>query len=374
MSDELSAQQVRFLRMVGQHLHDPDEKPSLIDVVRSVFGINAQQTLPMMLSLRARIAGLTREDVDKAIVGTRRLVRTWAMRGTIHLLDAGDVRWLIPMLGPLFIAKGRKRRADLGLSEEIISKGLGEIRIALNGAEPMTRWELMDSLSEKGLVLDRKTQAPIHLIQYANLDGLTCMGPYRENGEPTYVLFDEWIGDKVMEAREVGSARLARRYLDGYSPASVKDFAAWSGIPAGDAKKAVNAVADTQDILEVDVNGKSMWVSREKLPLLRKPLPKHILKLLPAFDSYLLGYADRELIVPAEYRKEIYHGGQTVAALLVDGAVAGVWKYERRGRRLSVTISPFESYGDAPRDLLLEGAGDVARFLGYHSEVDINVV
>jgi DNA glycosylase AlkZ-like len=190
---ELAGEEVRRLRMLRQYLWNAVGPGELREVVRSVVGINAQRQSAMMLSLRARIRGLEYSHVEAAITETRDLVATWAMRGTIHLLDSRDIRCLIALLGRTFITASKGRRTELGLNDDLVEKGCAEILAILHGKEPMTRWELMDELEGRGFSLDRKSQAPIHLIRSAALKGLVCLGPYRLNGEPTYVLLDEWI-------------------------------------------------------------------------------------------------------------------------------------------------------------------------------------
>jgi hypothetical protein len=81
-------------------------RESLVDAVRAVCGVQGQLSPAMMLALRARVSDLTLPDVEKAISENRSLVRTWAMRGTLHLSSA-DIRWLVALLGPLFAAKGK---------------------------------------------------------------------------------------------------------------------------------------------------------------------------------------------------------------------------------------------------------------------------
>jgi hypothetical protein len=191
---KLVPDQARLIRTAGQFLHEAGRQVTLLDVVAAVFGVNAQRSPAMMLSLRARIRGLEAADVLEAIDAKRSLVRIWAMRGTIHLMRAEDIPWLVSALSPRFIETARRRRIELGLSEDKLARGLEEIRAILARSGPLTRRELTDRLSEQGLVLDRRSQAPYHLIRYAALKGLVCIGPERPNGESTYVLLGKWTG------------------------------------------------------------------------------------------------------------------------------------------------------------------------------------
>ncbi len=129
----------------------------------------------------------------------------------------------------------------------------------------------------------------------------------------------------------------------------------------------------TGKLAGVNVEKISMWLPVSKLKMLSPSRPhKRMVKLLPAFDTYLLGYADRSLLVSEQRRKNVYHGGQTLPVVLVDGAAAGTWRYERRGKRLAIEVKPFERLDDTSSGLVAEEAEDVARFLGLPATLSIN--
>jgi hypothetical protein len=344
----------------------------LADVVRSLGGINAQSSTAMMLSLRARINGLEMADVKKAIA-EKRLVRTWAMRGTIHLIDSPDLGWMTSLLGPVVLAKGRRRRLELGLDEDVLERSLREIAAVLKGREPLTRDELTNALIDRGIALERKSQAPYHLIVYAALKGLICMGPDRENGDPTYCLVSEWIGKQKPRTDDEALAELTARYLGGYGPASPKDFSSWSGLTLTAAKKGRDLVRDRKSLRTIAVENTVLWSQDPQIKspdMLEDAAP--VINLLPAFDSFVLGYEDREYLVPGKYGKEIYHGGQTVPVVLVNGLAAGVWRYERRGKRIEVRVHPFMPFDRITRELVREEAEDIGRFLGIPLALAIN--
>ncbi len=372
MTVELSREQARLLRTEGQHLHASTERASLLEVVESVLGINAQRSPAMLLSLRARIRGLKPVDVLKAIDPDRDLVRTWAARGTIHLMRADDVAWMVPLLGPRFIETGRRRRIELGLSEDLLARGLKEIRAILGRSGPLTRRELMDRLSERGIELNERTQAPYHLIHYAAMRGLVCIGPERENGESTYVLLEKWSGKVRQGTKAQSLARLAGRYLQGYGPAGIDDFAYWTGLTMADARAAFKVFSGDAGLAEALVGGRSLFLPPGYQRIPGKAAPRErVVRLLPAFDSYLLGYGDRGLLIDQARRGEIYHGGQVVPAVVVDGEIAGTWRYERRGRRLVLDARPFSSFTGEIRKSISEEAEDIGRFLGYPVSLSI---
>ncbi len=360
---ELSSDQVRQIRLRAQCLHPRQPGHKLLDVVRAVGGAQAQLSPAMMLALRARVKGLTVVDVEEAISGSRRLVRTWAMRGTLHLLLAEDVRWLISLLGPIFVSKGKRRRLQLGLDEDLSARGLRAIRAILSNRGPLTRGELVEKLQEQGIALDRRSQAPIHLIGLAALQGVICLGPERSNGESTYALMDNWIAPHEPVPREHALAELARRYFAGYGPASVKDFAAWAGLSMTDARRGWSLIRDQGQLTEVHVEDRTLWLpTSERRNLSQFSRSEVVVRLLPAFDAYILGYADRDDLVPPKHQHQVYHGGQTVPAVLIDGLASGVWRYKRQDKRLQVAVHAFEPFDPVIQQQIAVEAEDIGRF------------
>ncbi len=363
---------VRALRLQAQHLHQKASVRDLAGVVRSLVGVNAQSGPAMMLSLRGRVKELEMADVKDSIA-QKRLVRTWAMRGTIHLIDSPDLGWMISLLGPAIIAKGRRRRLELGLDEEALERCLDEIPAIMHGRGPLTREELTDGLIGRGIPAERKSQAPYHLIAYAALKGLVCIGPDSPDGEQTYCLVSEWAGKQKDITGEEALAELVIRYLRGYGPASPADFSAWSGLSLTDAKKGWKLAMEREVLQEISVEDRVLWSLESQYVSPEKPAHTGtVVNLLPAFDSLVLGYADREYLVPGRYQKEIYHGGQTVPVVLVDGLAAGVWRYERRGKTLNIRVTPFGPADRAIRDLVEEEAEDIGRFFGLQTSIDFH--
>jgi hypothetical protein len=362
--DRISPEQVRALRARAQHLVSKASRGDLIKVVRSLCGANAQLKPAMLLSLRARIKGLEAADVNDAMQ-RHLLVRTWAMRGTIHLLHPDDLDLIVPLLGPSLIAKGVRRRLELGLDDKKLAASLSEIPGILSGGEPMTRDELVDRLVRRGIGIDRAGQAPYHLVAYAGLKGLIRIGPDRPDGDRTYVLVDCQRGVRKPLNRVQAIAELAHRYLEAYGPTDLKDLVSWSGLPLADAKKGWELACMKEGLYELKVGDRTLWsIGKPFKPLDVLAPADTVVNLLPAFDTLVLGYADREYIVPEKYRDKVYHGGQTVPVVTVNGLASGTWRYERRGKKLNINIRPFELFDRATAALVKEEAEDVGRFLG----------
>jgi winged helix DNA-binding protein len=332
---------MRAQRLIG------DGPADVYETVRSIGGIQAQSTPAARLAVRPRSTGLTAESVRRACNDERSVVRLWAMRGTLHMIAAEDAGWLVALLGPRFAAANRRRRNQLGLDEDTCARGLRAIVQVLDA--PLTRAELVGRLADRGVALDPKSQAPAHLIGYAAQQGLICRGPDLPDDEPTYVRWEDWIAPQPALEPDAALAELARRYVHGYAPAGPEDFAAWAGIPLGKARRGFELIAYS-----------------DETPAVVQAEP--CLRLLAAFDTYLLGYRDRDLMLAPRFAKRVQAGGGWIRpTVVVDGRVVGTWRQQRTRDGLSVVIEPFEPL---PRELLpaLEAeVADVGRFLGVPS-------
>jgi hypothetical protein len=145
---------------------DTARKSTPATVLRAVCGLQAQLLSAAALGLRARTADLRSAEVAHALNEERSIVRTWLMRGTLYVVAAEDVRWLLALLGPGFARAGAARHAQLGLDDDLKARGVAAIRAILGDGGPLTRHELVAGLRRRQLVLDPKTQAPIHSWQW----------------------------------------------------------------------------------------------------------------------------------------------------------------------------------------------------------------
>ncbi|MBN6038744.1 winged helix DNA-binding domain-containing protein [Amycolatopsis sp. 195334CR] len=337
---------VPFARAHAQLLAGP-RGGDVAEVVRKVVALQAQDIRANRLGVRVRSAGLTASDVDAACASGA-VVRTWAMRGTLHMLAAEDVAWIVGLLGPRFAAAGRPRRLQLGLDDETTARGVAALRSIVAGRS-LPRGEIVAELASHGVVLDPKSQAPAHLLAFAALTGVLCRGG-DDGDEPTYALFSDWVGPFETLPEEEALARLAARYLAAYAPATAEDFAAWSGLTLRQARAGFAAI----DPVEAPI------------------VDELSVRLLGHFDTYLLGYRSRELAVPAEHDRRVQSGGGFIMpVVLVNGRAVGTWRQERKKGTLAVRVEPFGELPGGLGDALLAEVEDLGRFLGipahFHS-------
>ena len=368
MAQSLDADTVLRLRMRSQRLSG-SRTQDVLGVVRSVAALQAQDTRAARLAVRPRSTGLDEAAVTLACNEERSVVRTWLMRGTLHMVAAEDVGWLVALLGPGNADGDRRRRMQLGLDEDLCARALPAIRDILGAEGALTRAELVSRLAEAGVHVEPKSQAPAHLVSYAAARGLICRGPDRDDDEPTYVLLDNWAGQQPARDPEDALAELARRYIGAYGPASADDCAAWAGIALGKARLGLQRIRD--ELVEVRIGDELAWMlagSEQHDAEANQPC----IRLLPAFDAYLLGYRSRALSLASQFARRIQAGGGWIhPALIVDGRVMGTWRQRRAGNRVTVVVEPFEPLHPAWLPALAEEAADAGRFLGVPATLEV---
>jgi hypothetical protein len=325
------------------------ERPTrtVAEAVALTTAVQAQDHPAARLGIRARSAGLTEADAVLAVAESRTVVRTWLMRGTIHLVDVADLRWLVALFGPVLQRKFATRWQQIGLAPAFLDRCLAALPAVLADG-PRTRAEVVAGLDEAGIPLEfDDPQAAYHVLLYASSVGLVCRGADRGR-RATFALIDQWLpGAPAGPRGDDALAELARRYFLAFSPATAADFTTWSGLAGA---RAMRLIRD--ELTPVDVHGRAGYRLGDV------ELASGV-RLLPAFDNYLIGYRERLFISEAE-RARVYQGGMIRASVLVDGRIAGMWQVVSD----TLTITPFEALTARTRRAADRDAADVARFLG----------
>jgi hypothetical protein len=361
--DDLRRLRLRAQRLTGRRPRD------VAEVVRALGGLQAQDTPASRLAVRPRGTGLDEAAVRRACNQDRSVVRTWAMRGTLHMVATEDVGWLVGLLGPVFAAADRRRRLQLGLDDALCERALAALPAVL-AAGPLPRAELVRGLAAEGVRIDPAGQAPAHLVGYAAMGGLVCRGPDLDGDQASYVLLEDWVDAGRSLAPDDPLAELARRYLGGHGPAGPEDLAAWSGLPAGRARQAFELVAG--ELRELEVDGRRLWAPADAPVGARSGGGDPVVRLLGRFDDYLLGWRGRDLVLDARFARRVAAGGWVHPAVVVDGRVAGTWRARRAGGRLEVAVEPFAGRLPKGTGAALEAeAADLGRFLGVETRLEV---
>lgn len=357
---ELTWSDVRRLRVHAQGL-GAERARDVASAVRNAGAIQAQDRLGMLLGVGTRSVGLTAADVDRARNLDRSVVRSWLMRGTLHLVPSEDLRWMLDLLGEAMDAKAHKRRADLGISNEDHARVLQFFRDHLAGGGSITRTEIEGALGAAGL--PHAGQAPRHLLRTASMLGVICFGADRD-GDEAHMLIDDWLPDPGPRPPDP-AAELARRYIAAYGPATAADFRWWTGLPTSAARRGFESIID--ELTEVSVEGAAMWMTPGAALQIDRVLtpPDCRVRVVGPFDPYLLGYAKRELGIADRLLKRINAGGGMIrSCVLIDGCLVGTWDRKRRARGLTVRVACFEELSDEARTQLDDEFWEIGRFLG----------
>ncbi len=324
---------------------------SVPDAVRWMTAMQAQDLGSALWAVGQRVPGSAASDVRAALdAGT--IVRSWPMRGTLHLLAREDLRWILRITSPRLMNLVAGRHRELGITAEDIShcrdialKTLESLKTA-DGGRGATREQLFDAFEQAGQIT--KAQRGIHILGSLCQRAWLVQGPMagargKVGVQQLFVPFDEWIKDSRDLDREEGIAELLFRYLRSHGPATVKDFAWWSQVPLTEAR---NALASVQDrLVELPFAGTSYWLSPETAALLDDGVPgSRALLALPGFDEFLLGYQDRSLVLAPEHAELVVPGKNGVfkRIIVAGGEVVGTWARTGNGKAPDVVPEPFE--------------------------------
>lgn len=315
---------------VAGHRLQPTRQSSALSVVESAVAMQAQDYRGGLWSVGVRTSHLTEADVERAL-HERHIVRTWPMRGTLHLVAAADARWLPELLGPRASQSAAGRRRGLGLDDEAVAIARSAWEAGLSGGRCLGRPELFALMDAAGV--DSGDQRGPHLLRHFAEQGLLCFGPH-EGKQPTYALLEEWVPDARVLDRGEALAELAGRYFASHGPVTLDDFAGWAFLTKGDARAGLSAVEDQLESFEVD--GLRYWHAGVSTA------PTGV-QLLPGFDEYVLGYKNRSAFSTTEIMAAVVPGGNGMfkATVLLDGQIVGMWAVKKRARRQEVRIEWF---------------------------------
>lgn len=361
--DEVAAE-----RLAASHLTDRLPAERLLDVVERLGGVQAQVPSAAELSLAARLDGLTADDVRGELWERRRLVRTWTLRGTLHLHSARDLPlWLALRQYILGYPDGAWHERE-GVDPQDAQAVLEAIGESLRG-RALEREELADAVCARvgEWARERLMSGWGFLLGPAAYTGRLCHGPPR-GSKVTFVRADEWLEGWREPDRDGALVEAARRFLRAHGPTSHEAFAIWAGgarFRARAARAAIEELGD--DVEQVAVGTKRFWRLRE-VPH-EEPLAS--VRLVPQYDGYVFGFRERDAFLGDDGRalvaghpKGRLEGPVSVCWLLVDGRGAGIWTRQRRGTRLELGVEPLRRLTKRQRADLADEAERVARFLG----------
>lgn len=320
--------------------------PGVPEAVRGMTAMQAQDLQAALWAVGLRVPGAGISDV-RAALDTGTIVRSWPMRGTLHLLAPEDLRWILNITTARLIQGMSSRHRQLEITAgdvEVCRKIALDLVSEAGGASGRpsgaTRAELFAAFEAGGQ--PPTGQRGIHLLGLLCQSASLVPGPLDGN-QQKFVAFDDWITTSRDLGREEGIAELLLRYLRSHGPATVRDFAWWSNTTLTEARAALATVSG--ELVELEFGGTSYWLAPETAALLDDGVPgQRTVLALPGFDEFVLGYTDRSLVLPPEHAQKIVPGGNGVfkKAIVAGGEVVGTWARQGTVRAARFIPEPFD--------------------------------
>jgi hypothetical protein len=295
------------------------------------------------------------------------------MRQTLHLIPADEFLVYVAALRGYLLAFALRIMSRCGVTREE-ADALTELIMEIMAAGPRTRAEITAAVRPR---VSKRVRAWMDkvwsIVRIPVAEGLLCYGS-GEGNEVQLVRTDHWL--TRLKARPVQEAEaqcvLLRKYLRAYGPATLSDFAHWSGLPAAQVRSLQPLLA--QELAEVKLEDELCLLLREDLDLLKSAARSSpSIRLLPHFDPYLLAHREKEHLLEDKHYKRVYRNqGWISPVLLVDGTIAGTWSHKLQGSRLQVSIEPFTRLARATSDAVAQEAESMAGFFGSSLDLVFN--
>jgi Winged helix DNA-binding domain len=341
---ELAWESTLAWRMRRHHLVERAPRRSLVAVVDRLGGLHAQLMSSAELTAWARVDELSSDAIRDALWKSRSLVKLWAMRGTLHMLPARNLGLWLGGLGtyehylkPVWLRNFRITRTEL----EALISAVGR---ALDG-HLLTREQLGTEVARVMRSKDVKEKVQGSWGAYlkpASFRGKLCFAP-NDGQRVRFTSPGSWMrGELEQLDGEEALREITRRYVGAFGPATREDLARWWGVQPAQGGRMLDALRG--EIVPVDVEGSAGWMLEKHAREVAAAQPAQVARLLPGFDMWTIGASrgSAPLLNPA-YRRRVYRDqGWISPVLLVNGRMEGVWRHERKGKQLLVTVESFE--------------------------------
>jgi len=348
----MAATAIALQRLYQQRLsQNPLATPG--EIVAWLGAVQAQDYLGAKWALGLRMQNATDDVIERAFTaGT--ILRTHVMRPTWHFVNPADIRWILELTTPRVNAVNAYTYRQFELDDALFSRSNAVIAKALQGGKHLTRAELGSALAQAGIVAEgiRLTL----LMMRAELDVIICSGP-RRGKQFAYALLDERAPQAGVLKRDEALAELTRRYYTGHGPATVQDFAWWSGLTVADAKAGLEMAAS--DLTHEVIDGQTYWFSASMPPAAE---PSQAAFLLPTYDEFLVGFASFD-----ESRRGGRGASEDVvfnSTIVIGGQVVGSWRRTFKRGSVVIELAPFARLTAAEAEAVTAAAQRYGEFLG----------
>lgn len=294
--------------------------------------IQAQDFAGAKWGLGLRTSATTDEIIEDDF-NAGKILRTHILRPTWHFVAPADIRWMLKLTAPRIMAWGKGYYRKLEIDNNVLKRSRTIIEKALRDGQHLTRNELK-ALLQKGKVNTDDIRLAF-LLMDAELNAIICSGP-KKGKQFTYISMDRRVPSTKLPDRDEAIATLARRYFISRGPATIHDFAWWSGLTLADAKKGVEF--NKELLTKTTVDGQVYWSSDNNVSVQRS---KKTIFMLPPFDEYAVAYKDRAAMLPENFQQKPALG--LSPAIIVNGQMAATWRRDLTKQEMTIDVSPFAS-------------------------------
>jgi hypothetical protein len=344
---DLVRRRMRIQGLTGK----PFAKP--VDVVRSLGAVQAQEFAEAKWSLGERVDGHDDAAVERAFADGE-ILRTHALRPTWHFVAAEDIRWILSLTAPSVHAANGYPYRRFELDEALLARTDDLLRETLADGEPRTRKELAAALADAG-ILDASGFRLAYIVMHAELEAVICSGP-RRGAQHTYLLVEQRAPGAVELDRGEALAELTRRFFAGHGPATVRDYAWWSGLTVADARAGI-ALADVQEI-DNGYLGTPDAASSDP--------GRGGAFLIPTYDESTIAFKEHRVVLAAEPPR----AGLLQRPLVIDGVTFGSWRRVAAKDRVTVEVTLFARLGAAELRAAEEAVEQFGAFAGVPARLE----
>lgn len=347
------------IRLFQQGISNP-RFDSAAAVVGGLGAVQAQDYYGAIWALGLRIPGATNDRIEQAF-NDGQILRTHILRPTWHFVHPQDIRWMQLLTAPRVHKFNAYMNRQTGLDSATLVKSAEVMVKALEGGVHLTREALGTALAEAGILAESVRLSMI--VMYAELEALICSGG-RRGKQFTYALVDEYAPNARILTRDEALAELTRRYFTGHAPATVHDFAWWSGLTIADVKRGLDMCGAW--LAEEVIDGQSYWLPLSLSTMTQEPSPTA--HLLPPFDEYGIAYKDHSATLDPDHQdqaKNALYGG----LLVIDGHGVGYWRRTFKKGTVIIHMEPWRPLTEAEIEATHDAAERFGTFLGKSAEL-----
>jgi hypothetical protein len=356
----MTLDEISNIRIISQKIAKTEFKTAN-DIVAWMGALQAQDFSMAKLALGVRTFDSTERSIE-ASFNKGEIIRTHLMRPTWHFVSAQDIYWMLELTSPQIKSSLKSRHKELGLTESIFTKSNFIIEKSLSEGHSLSREQIANEFNKAKIQTDANRLS--HLLLRAELDGILCSGSLKANKQ-TFSLLHERVPNKKMLTRDESLVELAKRYFRSHCPATLQDFAWWSGLSRKDALHGMESVKHGF-VTETIESGTYLFPISSPIV----SFDKTSVHLLPAYDEFLIGYRDRSASLSVDAgKKSVSVNGIFYPLIVVNGQVTGLWKRSFKSDKAVIEPILFKDHDLSTMELIEKKVSMIGQFLDKEIEV-----